>query len=840
MIPANLTQQTLDGTLRWHAERRPDQVALIDGARQWTYAELDNLVDGLAILLRQAGLQPGGEVLALAQRSWELPALFLATARAGGIFAPMDSGASSQIQEEFRRNKVDLIFAPRDADAEAAHRLIGDATRVIRGGNALLAQIKAASLSLGLGHSMGPSTDPNKVCYINFTSGSTSHPKGAPATHANVQWNSRAVLDVYPFREDERFLCLFAPYAHPHEHFARTLAIGATTVMLDTLRPRTILKTLQEQAISWIFAIPSVFELLLSQVQDKDVFPALRYCESGGAVVTPELVRRVESAFHTPFIPIWGCTESTGVVLHVPPWEAERRLEMLGKPVAHCQVQIHEPDPHTGIGELCVRSPSVVEGYRNLPEVTSEKFKDGWYHTGDLVRAELDGYLRFLGRREDMIKVGGVKVYLLDVERAIQEITGVAKVAVVPMRDPMRGEIPRAVIVAQKGAHLSRESILSYCRAALPAAMLPRVVEFRDELPTLASGKINKRALLEELPVPVAMAVNTMIIAARPLQEAFLLAHAIQEKSNFPVVMDLRSKRSSASDPDRIWSVAHNNSDFDISDPASVDRAIALSRTHAIPIDMTSAYMGACVHADREYGRQVIAQAYRLAEVSTDGKLILRVLGGDLYARARSMPGRWHDIRRKLRDECVATIQYWESCTREMATATGRKVILGLEIHHGQYLSDLHDVHHCCRGLRETGWEFIGFIDDPANRFIASEGDLLAAMDFARMLRAWGGRIIAYHLKDVRYHAPWSQFHPQPMQCVGERMFVWGTNKYEWVALGEGEVDLSQTLMAAASLSQPVHNYCMISTEFVAASTDFTEASAILESYRKLIQDGRI
>ena len=169
----------------------------------------------------------------------------------------------------------------------------------------------------------------------------------------------------------------------------------------------------------------------------------------------------------------------------------------------------------------------------------------------------------------------------------------------------------------------------------------------------------------------------------------------------------------------------------------------------------------------------------------------------------------------------------------------GKKVVLGLEIHHGQYLSDLHDVHHCCRGLRSTGWDLVGFIDDPANRFIASEGDLLGAMDFARMVRAWGGRVIAYHLKDVRYLSPWSQFHPQPLQKVGERIFVWGTNKFEWVGLGDGEIDLGGALMAAGTLSQPPHPFCMVSTEFVAASADEAQAASVVEAYRQLLRDGR-
>lgn len=834
MIPAELTQLTLDATLRLHAERRPDHVAIVDRERRITWAELETLVARMASGLRAAGLTPGGHLLAFPQRTWELPALFLATARAGGIYTPIDGSDPARIENVIRQGGVDLVFAPKESEADIAQRVLGDAARVIRGEQALL------QLTHGAPGALPPSENPDAVCYMNFTSGSTSMPKGAPTTHANVQWNSRAVLDLFPFTEDERFLCLFAPYSHPHEHFARPLAVGATCVMLDTLRPRTVVRTLQEQRVTWLFAIPSVFDLLLTQLSDGERFPDLRFGEAGGAVVAPELVRRVEAGLGCAFVPIWGCTETTGVVLHVPPWQADRRLEMLGKPVAHYNVKVIDTDPETGIGELCVKGPAVVGGYRDRPEATAAKFVEGWYHTGDLVRQEEGGYLRFLGRREEMIKVGGVKVYLLDIERALAALPGVKQAVVVPARDALRGEVPRAVIVPAPGAALSREDILSYCRKHLPAAMVPRIVELRDELPAFPSGKLNKRAIAEQVSVPVAMAVNSMIIAERPVDEVFRLARAAADVASYPVFVDLRSRRDAASDPGRVWAVAHHNSDFDIGDSTSVDRAVALSWEHGVPIAMTSAYMGACVPQDLDYGRHVIEQAYRLAEASPDGTLILRVLGGDLYARARSLPGRWHDVRRQLRDESVATILQWEGITRELSVTTGKRVVLGLEIHHGQYLSDLHDVHHCCRGLRGTGWDLVGFIDDPANRFVASEGDLLGAMDFARMVRAWGGRVVAYHLKDVRYLAPWSQFHPQPLQRVGERIFVWGTNKFEWAALGDGEVDLAQTLMAASTLAQPPHGFCMVSTEFVAASADYTEAERVVESYRLLVRDGRV
>ena len=114
----------------------------------------------------------------------------------------------------------------------------------------------------------------------------------------------------------------------------------------------------------------------------------------------------------------------------------------------------------------------------------------------------------------------------------------------------------------------------------------------------------------------------------------------------------------------------------------------------------------------------------------------------------------------------------------------------------------------------------------------------MGALDFARIIQAWGGRILAYHIKDVRYVSPWSQFFPQPLQRVGEKVFVWGVHKFEWVDLGEGEVDLEQSLMAAQTHSKPAHPWCLVSTECVSASRDEAHAEEIIERYARLLIDG--
>ncbi|MFZ5476959.1 MAG: AMP-binding protein [Myxococcota bacterium] len=795
---------TLDGELARRAAARPDALAVVSRDRALTWAELEGAVDALAGHLLAGGLVPGDVVAAFPRRDWQLPVLFLATARAGGVFLALDG-------------RGDPAWLARGLALAARIALPPDGLAARLGSDPRVLPSLAGRLE---GRGPGPSRDPDAVCYLHASSGTSGAPRLAPTRHAHVAANARAALSAEPFGEDERFLCLFAPATHPHEHFARPLYAGATAVMLDGARPRGVLDALRRLEVTRLFAVPSAVELLCAT--DGPPPGHLRGCEVGGAAVAPGLAARASARLGCPVVAIWGCAETTGVALRGEPGG-----DGLGRPLPGYEVDVVGADPVTGVGELRVRGPGVVEGWLD-GAATAARFRDGWFHTGDLVRRD-GGELRFVGRREERLDVAGAPVYTLEIERVVGELPGVRQVVVVP-GEP--GEPPRAAVVGTP----SRRAVLAHCRARLPASATPRV-EFWDDLPLTPAGLVDKRAVGAVAPRPVGLAVNSMLIGARPIEEVFALAARVRDDTDVPLFVDLRSRRSPASDPAGTWAVAHTNADFDLADPREVDRAVALSRRYGVSVGMASAYVGACAPDDLAYGLAVIDEAYRLAEVAPGGRLVLRVLGGDLLARARGMRERWQDARRRLRDECVATILAWEAHTRARAARTGRRVYLGLELHHGQYLADLPDVHHCCRGLRDTGWDLVGFVDDPANRFIAGEGDVIGALDFARMTRAWGGRVLAYHVKDVRYLAAWSQFHPQPMQRVGEPVFVWGTHKYEWAPLGEGEVDVRQAVMAARLFSDPAHPFCPISTEHVAASATPAEAEAVVRAYVRLVEE---
>ena len=801
---------TLDGALRNNAERQPDALAVVDGERRITWMELERAVDALASHLRARGVQGGAPVVAFSRRDWRLPVLLLASTRAGGAFLAVEPRADASWLGGWMQRAAVIAFPP-----DAVRARMPDDRRVIHTLDGLLE-----------GPGPGPSSDASAVCYLHLGRGPAGGPTVARVTHAHVAANTQAVLRTFPFRDDERYLCLFSAAAHPHEIVARPLFSGATAVLLENLRPRAIFEAIVRHEVTWLFAPSTAVRLMCEQ---EGPAPAgLRYCEVGGPQPSTDLLRRAAARLRCPILPIWACTETTGVALWAPTWCESPLPQALGHPLPGYEFEVRGEAGERDCGELLVRGPAVVrtDGSCGMPG-------DEWVATGDLVRREA-GALYFLGRRDERIDVAGVPLLPHDIERVIQGIDGIRDVVVVAGRDAAGAPLARAAMVTD--GKRQRSDVLAHCRARLRAGSVP-CIEFWDDLPRDSAGEIDRRAVAAHVGHGVALAINTMVIGDRKLEEAFALAAQVRADTEVPVILDLRSRRAARSDPSGTWAVAHANADFDLADPREVDRAIALSRAFEVPVGMASAYVGACEPADLGYGHEVIEQAYRLAEVAPGGRLVLRVLGGDLLARARGMRERWQEARRNLRNECVQTLHAWEAHTRRLAANSGRRVYLGLEVHHGQYLGDLADIHHCCRAFRDTGWDLVGFIEDPANRFIAGDGDLIGAMDFARMTRAWGGRVLAYHLKDVRHLSAWSQFHPQPMQRVGDRVFVWGTQKFEWAPLGTGEVDVRQAVMAARLLSEPAHPWCPISTECVAASTTASEAEAIVRAYVRLIEE---
>jgi long-chain acyl-CoA synthetase len=213
----------------------------------------------------------------------------------------------------------------------------------------------------------------------------------------------------------------------------------------------------------------------------------------------------LEDRFGCGFMPVWGSTETNGVALAMRP-DLPRKGGATGAAVAHYEVGVFDdhgrPVPDGESGEMWVRGPAVSPGYVAMPEETERAFHEGWYHTSDLVRRDADGFYYFVGRKHDMLKVGGIRVFPLEIEQVLIAHPAVLEVVVVRAEERVRGEIPRAILRRAPGAELTGQDVRNFCREHLAVYKVPRIVEFWDVIPKLPNGKIDRKAVEATPPDP--------------------------------------------------------------------------------------------------------------------------------------------------------------------------------------------------------------------------------------------------------------------------------------------------------------------------------------------------
>ncbi|MCK6517297.1 acyl--CoA ligase [Myxococcota bacterium] len=508
MTVEELAGMTLGDALRAQAQMRPDAPALWGDTRALTWGQLDAEVDQLAGLLTHMGVRKGDAVGFLITKRPEVVTGFLACARLGAIMAPINFKMHpDRLRFQVESANLRTLFIEREFDELLKPMLswFTDPGRVLYvGEKGKYGDVSYADISR---HEAPPPVDVtlDDPCYYNYTSGTTGYPKGAIATHRNVQQNGltafdRPGIDGLGFDASHVFLGMFSVFAHPHELFHRSILCGGAFVIVDTLNPRVIAETIQRFSVSWMMAVPSFYEMLLDHVEeDRFNLSSLRVLESGGAWVSPDTLARLEQKFGAAFMPVWGSTETTGVAVAMRP-DRPRRPGSTGKPVAGYDLRIVDGqgrDVQSGeVGEMIVRGPAVVTGYINSADDGEILFHDGWYHTQDLVRCDEDGFIHFVGRRSEMLKIGGIRVYPLEIERVLKEHPEVRDCVVVRAEERIRGEIPRAIIQRTPGSTLDVRRLQRYCRDRLEGYKIPRIVEFWAQIPKLPNGKIDKAAVL--------------------------------------------------------------------------------------------------------------------------------------------------------------------------------------------------------------------------------------------------------------------------------------------------------------------------------------------------------
>jgi long-chain acyl-CoA synthetase len=346
------------------------------------------------------------------------------------------------------------------------------------------------------------------VALFQYTGGTTGTPKAAMLTHRNLVANTLQLGAWFASAERGKEVVMAAiPFFHVYG-MTCCMLFGAwggyEVVMLPRPRPVDNVMKLVQKTRSTIFpGVPTLYTAINNhpQVREFDL-SSVKMCLSGSAPLPLEVQQTFEKLTGGTLVEGYGLSE-TSPVTHAGPLFGFRKTGSIGVPLPDTDARVVDletkrPLPVGETGELAVSGPQVMKGYWNRPEETADAIRDGWFHTGDVARVDEDGFFYIVDRAKDMIAASGLKVLPRDVEEVLFTHPAVAEAVVAGVPDPYRGETVKAWIVLKQGHAATADEILAHCRQGLAAFKVPKLVEFRTELPKTAVGKVLRRVLVEE------------------------------------------------------------------------------------------------------------------------------------------------------------------------------------------------------------------------------------------------------------------------------------------------------------------------------------------------------
>jgi long-chain acyl-CoA synthetase len=350
--------------------------------------------------------------------------------------------------------------------------------------------------------------EPDDLAAIFYTSGTTGFPKGAMTSHANFLSNSENAVRCVGIDRDagEDYATIInVPLFHVTGCNSQLVLLhelgGRAYVLSNPLDIEGFLRTVSEEGVDMLTSVPAIYHALTRHPAFAETnLDAVKFVSYGGAPIAASAVEQIMEAFPQARVGNgFGLTETSSLTSFLPHEEAAEHADSVGFAMPVCDLAIDLPDSETGVGELLVRGPNVVQGYWNKPDATAETFVDGWLHTGDLGRVDADGLLYIVDRKKDMINRGGENVYSIEVESALAGAPGVAESAAVGVPDDMMGEKVGAVIVPTSEGQIEVEAVIDHVRERLADFKVPQYVAVRTEpLPRNPGGKVLKGELREE------------------------------------------------------------------------------------------------------------------------------------------------------------------------------------------------------------------------------------------------------------------------------------------------------------------------------------------------------
>lgn len=476
----------------------PDSLAIVDHERRITYRELQEHVAACRNRLYAAGVRVGDRVSIFSRNSADYIYAYMAIASLGAIAVPIN----------FQLSNREIAYIIKDSGSR--HILTYQPLNLVDALSALrcdmrvtqhdIRQMGKIDASIPTAPSLPPTFDEQNPCVIIYTSGTTGSPKGAVLSHRNLVTNA-SQMSIMHCKREHHVLCVLPMY----HCFGWTCSVlyplycGAEIVILDSFTPKETISVIREEKINDLYIVPSICSLL-TKLASKEDMASLRLVVSGGTTLPLKIEQDFMNKFGVDICEGYGLSETSPVVTMNPP--EKPKVGSCGPVVPGIAWKLIDSDgnevPKGEAGELIVKGDNIMLGYWNLPDATKNALRGGWLHTGDVARADEEGYIYIVDRIKDMIISMGENIYPREVEELIYQFPGISEAAVVGIDDKLRGQAGACFYSLHDGASINIRELKKFLQANLALYKIPREFHELPSLPRTSTGKIAKRQILKD------------------------------------------------------------------------------------------------------------------------------------------------------------------------------------------------------------------------------------------------------------------------------------------------------------------------------------------------------
>jgi len=509
--PGRIGRVAAGDILHRSARRFAGRVAIVDGEKRTTYAELEATANRFAHFLLSQDLKKGSRVATACNNSTEFVACIFGILKAGMVWVPINTMLGvDDARYIVQHSEPALLVVDDDIHAKAERRASFDELAVPLLINTVTGAASPEGATRTFADSLEgqPETEPDvdiderDIAVIMYTSGTTSRPKGAAHCHLAIVFSAFNNTIEWRLDRDDAISCLL-PLFHCAQHaiLNYTLLVGAKSVMHRGFDVDALIRSIDRERMTVTILLPMMYAAILDHPRRSEYdLSSLRLCIWGMAPMPRDMTERLVKEICPNFILGSGQTEMyPSTTMSRPDRTLQRFGNYWGESTVVNETAIMDDDgnllPPGQVGEIVHRGPNAMMGYYKDPTATAESRAFGWHHTGDLAMVDENGEILFIDRKKDLIKSGGENVSSVKVEEALLTHPAVDRAAAVGLPHPRWGEAVAAILVLKPGHSADEASIINHCKPLLGGFQVPKLVRFVDEMPMTASGKVRKAEL---------------------------------------------------------------------------------------------------------------------------------------------------------------------------------------------------------------------------------------------------------------------------------------------------------------------------------------------------------